>query len=191
MRHSSVITIWSADVPRDFANQQMSTTMVSMPSASVLQASPQQSRATPMQAGASAHRRSTASQPTMVDYVSPQKAAQAPVLPQQSPPQPRSPRQAAASSPLIGMLHRASQQQQRSPQQQQRSSPQQQAQPLLVFGTAAGLFGGGSSAAGAANTSVAQQQAAGHGRAATGFRQDPDGAVNLWPESSKLQWPGR
>jgi hypothetical protein len=72
-----------------------------------MQAAPQQNGLSSRQTSTSVHRQPAAWQPTMMDYASPQKAAQVTAAHEQSPPQrPRSPRHAASSSPLMQMLHR-------------------------------------------------------------------------------------
>ena len=68
--------------------------------------------------------------------------------------------------------------------------PQQQAQPDSAFGAAASLLTGSTvtNASAVAKQSAAQQAAPSHRSPASRSRQQPDGAVNLWPE---LQWPAR
>lgn len=144
------------------------------PAALKQQASPQQREAA----------RGAAWQPTMVDYASSQKPSQAAQSPQQSPlRQQRSPQHAAASSPLMTMLRQAPPKVAHQPQQ---------SHPSQAFGAASSLFrGGASAAAAAAGPQPAQQQGAGPSRLPARNHQDPEGAVDLWPESSSLQWPGR
>jgi hypothetical protein len=77
-------------------------------------------------------------------------------------------------------------------QQQTALLPQQQARPVQAFGAAASLLTGSTaghaSSAAVAQPSAARQAASRHLSPARRSRQEPDGAVNLWPES---QWPSR